>query len=242
MISNVKNIASRELLSYLRAPVGYVIAATVLVIDGLLFNAFALGTGERLSSDVLSDFFYFSSGTTMVAAILLSMRLFAEERQTGTIVLLRTAPVSDGEAVAGKYLAALAYLMLVTALTLPMPLLVLVHGKVSWGHLGAGYLGLLLLGSTAVAIGTLGSALSRTQVAAAIASTGILVALLVCWMLARVTEPPLSALVAHLSLFDKHFTPFMKGVVHTRDIAYYASVTYLFLLLATQALRSRRWT
>jgi ABC-2 type transport system permease protein len=241
MTRNILTIARRELQSYLRTPMGYVIAAIMLAAAGLLFNAFALRAGKRLSADVIRDFFYFSSGTTMVAGVLLSMRLFAEEFQTGTEVLLRTAPVSDAEVVLGKYLASFAFLGGVTLLTLPMPLLVMINGKISVGHLAAGYLGLLLIGSATVAIGTFGSALANNQVVAAIATAAMVVFLLLCWLLAKVTAPPISDVLSHMSLYDKHFVPFMKGVVHTRDIVYYLSVTYLFLLLATRAVRARRW-
>ena len=85
---NVGLSARRELMSYLGSPTGTVIVAAVLLIDGLLFNGFALGAGRRLSAEVMSDFFYFSSGTTMIVGILLAMRLISEERQNATLVLL----------------------------------------------------------------------------------------------------------------------------------------------------------
>ena len=110
-------IARRELSAYLRSMTGYIIAAAVLIVDGLLFNAFALGGGEKLSSEVLSLFFYFSSGTTIIASVFISMRLFAEERQTGTLVLLTSSPVHDWEIVVGKFLSALIFLSLLTAAT-----------------------------------------------------------------------------------------------------------------------------
>src|SRR4051812_16560859 len=185
-------IARRELSAYLRSMTGYIIAAAVLIVDGLLFNAFALGGPDKLSAEVLSLFFYFSSGTTMIASIFISMRLLAEERQTGTLVLLTSSPVHDWEIVVGKFLSAFIFMGLITLATVYMPLMVLVNGKVSFGHLAAGYLGLLLLGSAALAIGTFGSAIARTQVLAAIFSGCIVVALVICWLLAKVTEKPFS--------------------------------------------------
>jgi len=241
MIRNVLVVMKRELQCYLRTPMGYIIAATLLAVDGLLFNAYALGRGKRFSGEVLNDFFYFSFGITVACAVMLSIRLFAEERQTGTQVLLRTSPVTDGQAVLGKFLAALVFLWAVTLLTLPMPLLVMVNGKVSVGHMCAGYLGLMLAGAAALSIGLLGSALASNQVVAAITSSAMIMALLLMWMLAKVTEPPISDVFAHLALFDKHYMPFMKGMIHSRDIVYYLSVTYLFLLLSTQVLKARRW-
>jgi ABC-2 type transport system permease protein len=234
-------IARRELAAYLRGFQGYVIIAMVLAVDGLLFNAYALGGVSKRSSEVLSLFFFFSSGTTMVAAVFISMRLLAEERQAGTLSLLYSSPVKDHEIVLGKFLSALAFLSLMTLATVFMPLLVMVHGKVSPGHIAAGYLGLLLLGSASLAIGTFGSALARNQVLAAVLSGCMLVALLTCWLLARITEQPLSDVFGALALWNQHFQPFQAGVVHVRDVVYYLLVTYVALFAATRVLEARRW-
>ena len=234
-------IARRELASYLRTWSGYVIIAVVLVIDGLLFNAFAMGGSSKRSAEVISLFFYFSSGTTMVASIFISMRLLAEERQTGTLALLYSSPVRDAEIVAGKFLSALVFLGLMTALTFYMPMLVLVNGKISYGHLFAGYLGLMLLGSASLAIGTFGSALAKNQVLAAILSGCMLVALLVSWLLSSVTERPFSELFTALALHGRHFLPFQSGIVHVRDVVYYAVVSFVALFAATRVLEARRW-
>src|SRR5690606_22594662 len=95
LMSHTFLIARRELISYLRSPLGYVIAAAVLLIDGIYFFAYGLGEGPRLSAEVLARFFDGASGTTMIAAIALSMRLIAGEREQKTLVLLSTAPVRD---------------------------------------------------------------------------------------------------------------------------------------------------
>jgi len=98
---------------------------------------------------VLSDFFYFSSGTTMIAAVFLSMRLIAEERQNGTLVLLTSSAVHDRAIILGKFFSAFAFLAMVTLATAFMPALIMVNGKLSIGQVAAGYLGLLLLGGAA---------------------------------------------------------------------------------------------
>ncbi|WP_239469998.1 ABC transporter permease [Archangium violaceum] len=234
-------IARRELAAYLRTFQGYIIIAMVLAVDGLLFNAYALGGVSKRSSEVLSLFFFFSSGTTLVASVFISMRLLAEERQAGTLPLLYSSPVKDHEIVLGKFLSALAFLSLMTLATVFMPLLVMVHGKLSVGHIAAGYLGLLLLGSASLAIGTFGSALARNQVLAAVLSGCMLVALLTCWLLARITEQPLSDVFGALALWNQHFQPFQAGVVHVRDVVYYLLVTYVALFAATRVLEARRW-
>ena len=234
-------IARRELAAYLRTMSGYVIIAVILAVEGLFFNAFALGSGGRLSSEVLRDFFYLASGGTMFAAVFLSMRLLAEERQSGTLALLYSSPVRDVEIVLGKFLSAFALLALMTLLTFYMPALILVNGKVSFGHIAAGYLGLLLLGSATVAIGTFGSALAKNQVLAVIFSGAMVISLLVMWLLARVAERPLADVFGALALHSEHFQPFQAGVIHVRDIIYYLAVTYVALFATTRVLEARRW-
>jgi ABC-2 type transport system permease protein len=217
------------------------VGAAMLLIDGLLFQGYALGAGARLSAEVLHDFFYFASGTTMVAAILLSMRLLAEERQTGTLVLLNTAPLEDSAIIVGKFVSAFVFVVLLTALTVYMPLLIMVNGKISAGHIAVGYLGLLLLGASAVAIGLFGSALARSQVLAAIIGAGILVTMLLLWLVGRVTDPPLNTFLAALALHNERQNAFMKGLLRLENVVYYVAVTYFFLLAATKTLEARRW-
>jgi ABC-2 type transport system permease protein len=240
-MSAVTLIARRELGGYFRSMTGYVIAGLVLLIDGLLFNAFVLSAGEMYSADVLSNFFYISFGTTVIASVFISMRLVAEERQTGTLVLLTSSPVHDWEIILGKYLSALAFLAIMTLATVYIPALILVNGKVSVGHLAAGYLGLLLVGATTLAIGVFGSALARTQVLAAIFSGVIVVSVLIAHLLARVTDRPLKDMFMALALYARHFPPFQTGSIHLRDVVYYIVVSYVALFAAVRVMEARRW-
>jgi ABC-2 type transport system permease protein len=189
---NVTLIARRELQAYLRTMSGYVIIAVMLFIDGLLFNAYAVPGTAKKSSEVLADFFLLTSGITMVGAVFLSMRLIAEERQTGTISLLYSSPVHDLEIVIGKFLASLGFLCLFFLATGYMPALVAVYGKVSLGHIFAGYFGLVLVGACSLAIGTFGSSLTRSQVVAAVLSGVMCLALTTAWLLGKVTDRPLT--------------------------------------------------
>jgi len=234
-------IARRELGGYFRSMTGYVIAALVLLIDGLMFNAFVLSAGEMYSADVVANFFYISFGTTVIASVFISMRLVAEERQTGTLVLLTSSPVHDWEIILGKFLSALAFLAIMTLATIYIPALVFVNGKVSIGHLAAGYLGLLLVGSATLAIGVFGSALARTQVLAAIFSGVIVVAVLIAHLLSRVTDRPLKDTFMALALYARHFPPFQTGQIHLRDVIYYIVVTYVALFAAIRVMEARRW-
>jgi len=234
-------IARRELAGYTKTWTGYVIIAAMLALDGLCFNAFAIGTSDKRSSEVLSNYLYFSSGITMTAAVLISMRLLAEERQSGTLHLLYSSPVRDVDIIVGKYLSGLAFLGIFLASTMYMPLMIMIHGKISWGHVFGGYLGLMLIGSAALAIGIFGSSLAKSQVVAAIISGCMVVGLLISWLLGRVTERPFSQIFTNLALHGVHFQPFQAGIVHLRDVVYYAAMTYVFLFASTRVIEARRW-
>jgi len=238
---NVLLIARRELAAYLTTPLGYVIVGAVLLADGLLFNWFVLGGEPKPSTLVLEGFFRIASGTTMIAAIPLSMRLLAEDRQTGAIVLLETSPVREVEVVLGKYLSAVTFLGGATLLSAYMPLLVMVNGRVSGGHIAAGYVGLVLLGAASLAVGLFGSSLSKSQVVAAITSAMLLLTMILMWMGSLVASPPLDRVFEHLALHNKHFLPFEQGIVGLSHLVYYGSVIFFFLLAATKVLEARRW-
>lgn len=233
-------LAGRELRAFFDTSWGWTILATVLILDGLMFNAFALGTRERYSADVLADFFYLSAGTTMIAGILLTMRLIAEERQTGTLVLLQTAPIRAVDIVMGKFLGAFGFLAVLTLLTAYMPALIFVHGKVSLAQIAVGYAGVLSLGAATVAVGTFATSMARNQLVAAVVGAGLLVFLLLGWLIGQMTEPPLSGVFSYAALFDRHYQPFMKGRLNTESVIYYASICFGFLLLATRTLQLRR--
>ena len=183
---NVLIIARRELAGYLFTPSGYMIIAATLLVQGLLFNTRAVGTGAKLSSHVLQAFLRDSSGTTTVAAVLLAMRLFAEERQSGTLTLLFTSPIRESQIVLGKFLSAFVVLSILTLLSLYLPALIFVNGKVSLGHIAGGYFGLLLVGASALSLGVLGSALAKNQLVAGVLSAVFIFVLFLAWALSRV--------------------------------------------------------
>ena len=239
-MSTIILIARRELYAYLRSPLGYCIVAAVLCLHGLLFNVLWMD-GERLSYDVLEGFFYQSSGFVATVAVLLSMRLFAEERQTGTEVLLLKSATPEWQIVVGKFAGGFVFLCGYIALTAYMPLLVLVNGKVTLGHVVAGYGGLLLLGAAVMAVGTLASSLVTSQLLAAVLGAAMTVALFACWIIARKVEGGLGDVIGYLDFMDSHYRSFSRGIVKVSSIVYFASVTYVALLAATSVLAARRW-
>lgn len=235
-------IFRRELGAYLRSPVGYVIAALLLLVCGILFQAQALGGGKQLSADVLRKFFQFSSGTTIVLAIALSIRLIAEERQTHTLILLNTSPIRDVEIILGKFLAAFVFLCGVVLLSLYMPLLILVNGKITASQVAVGYIGLFLIGAASLAIGVFASSMARHQLVAAVLGAALAGIMYLLYELARKLPAPLSTVFQDLGLWHTHFqSSFMQGVFSLKDAVYYLAVTYFFLLLAAKTMEAKRW-
>jgi len=234
-------VAGRELQAFFSTWMGYIICAAALFIDGLLFNAYAVSNTPKFSADVLSDFFYFASGIAMVSGLFLAMRLVAEEKQNGTLVLFYTSPISERQLIYGKFLSALLFSFVILLLSLYLPGLIFINGKVSLGHLASGYLVLALLGAAAIAISLFASTISPNQLVAGVTGALFLVTMLILWMVADVVEAPFKELFGFVALHNRHFTPFSEGIVHTRDIIYYASVIFFFLECSVRALEARRW-
>jgi ABC-2 type transport system permease protein len=233
-------ITLRELSAFFSTWMGYLIVAAALVIDGLLFNSFAVGNEPKLSAEVLADFFYFASGMSMVSGIFLAMRLMAEERQSGSIALLYSSPISERQVVYGKFLSAFLFSLVLHAASLYMPALVMVHGKISLGHVVAGYLCLALLSGATIAITLFASTLAPNQLIAAVGGAFVTVVLLTLWMVAKVVDQPFKDLFSWLAIHSDHFTPFSQGVINLRDVVFYLGLTVFFLECSARALEGRR--
>jgi ABC-2 type transport system permease protein len=234
-------VARRDLWAYINTVWGWTILALALLFDGLFFNAFALTNTAKYSADVLDQFVFLTSGITLTAAVLITMRLFAEERQTGTIVLLDSSPLSEAQIVLGKYLSGMGFLTVFLILTGYMPAMIFVNGKVSPEQIAVGYAGILLMASAGVAIGTWASALSRNQLLAAVISAAVTVFFVGCWWVARLLDPPFKAVVSYVAFFDQQLKPFQQGRLDTQGVVFFLSLTFAFLLLANRSLIARRW-
>ena len=240
-------VARRDLASYFNGLYGYVIIALLLVVAGLLFNVWALsgavfGQGGVESGEALTKFFEFSAFSVAITAWLLSFGAIAGEKERRTDLVLLTSPIPDGQVALGKYLAVMAMVLVYIGLTAHMPLMIFVYGKVSLAQIGVGYLGLALYGSVAAAIGLFGSALVRNQILAALLGLVLLAVMVMLWLVAQAAgDGPVAEIFAYAALYDKHFLPFSKGILGLQHAVYYASLTWLFLLLATRSLERRRW-
>ncbi len=234
-------IARRELGSMLGSPSAWLIAGVVLCLDGLLFNALALGSEPKHSQRVLEELLQITSATTMASAVLLSMPLFVEEREKGSLLLLFNSPARNVEIVLGKFLGAYVFLVLLVLMNGHLLVLIKLRGTLALGHVLVGALGLLLLGAASLAMGLLGSVLARSQLVAGLLSGALLVTFLTGWLLSRVSDAPLSEVLMYLAMWQSHFLPLQRGVLGLSHVLYFLSVTGLCLGAATFVLGGERW-
>ena len=254
-MTGVWAIFKREIRLYFTSPIAYVVLTIFTLIAGYLFYSIfgffnlismqaamnpMMARDLNVTDGVLRPLFQNVSVIMLLVMPLLTMRLFAEEKKSGTIELLLTYPVRDGAVLLGKYGAALALFAVMLGLTLLYPVMVHYFARVEPGPLLTGYLGLLLLGAALLALGTLASSLTENQIVAAVATFGIALLFYVLGWSADLSGPWLSRIVAHLSLND-HLENFSKGVIDTRDVIYYLNFVLLCLFLTLRSVESRRW-
>ncbi len=224
----------KEAKALFTSPIAYVVVATFLLIMGYAFTA-RLFISQRAS--LIPDFFQAAVLLLLIVPVI-TMRLFAEERRSGTFELLLTSPVREIEVVLAKYLASLSVVVIMIALTLPYAVVLTTYGEPDMGPIYTGYLGLLLLGSALVALGLLISALTANQIVAATLALGLF---LLMWMLDTLgafLPAPFDYLILHLSLLA-HFTPFASGAVYLADIGFFLTVVLFGLALSMRALVRR---
>ena len=237
-------IAARELKSYFVSAIAYSVGALFLLIVGFYFYTLTRASQEPslgLSLEsVLRYFFSFVTTMLLFSGPILTMRLLAEEQHSGTLELLMTAPVRDWQVVLGKFLAALLLLLFMLTPTLYYLFLLTRFGNPDVVSALAGYLGLLLMGSAILAIGTFTSTVTRNQIVAALLG---LVLVLVMWLFnlaGSFFTGSIASVLEYLSPLS-HFDDFARGVVDTTHVVYYLSAVAVFLFLATRVLESRRW-
>ena len=232
MINNTQVICRRELAGYFATPLAYVFIVIFLVLAGVL-TFFVGDFFERGQAD-LQAFFTFHPWLYLVLVPAVSMRLWAEERKSGTIELFLTLPIRLSEAVIGKFLAAWIFIGVALALTFPLWLTVLFLGDPDNGVILASYIGSWLMAGAILAIGAALSAATKNQVIAFVVTAALVFVLIAAGTqtvigLFRGWAPEwLIAAVAGASLFG-HFQAITRGVLDLRDVYYFASIIVAFL-------------
>jgi ABC-2 type transport system permease protein len=231
-VTRTFTIFSRELAGYFTTPLAYVFIVIFLVLAGIL--AFFVGDFFERGQADLQAFFTFHPWLYLVLVPALSMRLWAEERKTGTIELFLTLPIRLGEAVLGKFLAAWFFAGIALALTFPFWLTVNFLGQPDNGVILAGYAASWLMAGAILAIGAAVSALTKNQIIAfivtaalvfilTVAGTSTVLGLLRGWAPEGVINT-----VAGASIFG-HFAAITRGVIDLRDLVYFLSLMVAFL-------------
>jgi len=241
--SNVWTIAKRELVGYFDSPVAYVFIVIYLLLAG--FFTFTFGAFFDRGEASLSAFFMWMPWLLLFLVPALGMRLWAEERRSGTIELLLTFPVTPWQAILGKFLASWLFIAIAMALTFPVWITVNWLGDPDNGVILAGYIGSWLLAGAYLAVSCLTSAITRNQVVSFILSVVICLGLVVVGfapvtdLLARWAAPWLVEAVAGFSVLT-HFDGFQKGVIDSRDFVFFASVIGFALFVTGVILRGHR--
>ena len=239
----VQAVAWKEIQAYFGTPIAYIVGMIFLAITGIIFAAGVVPSENNPFPEATLANFFNSRWSTILVVLLapaLTMRLIAEEQKLGTIELLLTSPVRDWEVIIGKYLASLTFLVTLLALTLYYPLLLLIFAEPDMGPIYSGYLGILLYGAAALAIGMLTSTITSNQIVAGFAAMGIIAALSFVHFSSDLVGGAASTLIAEIGVWS-HYEDFGRGVIDTKHIIYFLSVTAVFLFLAIRALEFRRW-
>ena len=227
-------LTRRELKAYFDSPTAYVVLSIFLLIMGWFFST-NLFLQDRATLRTLFDlapmvFLFFIPAVTMGT--------FAEERRSGTIELLFSLPIRDWQVIVGKILAPVTLTAVALGLTFFHAITVSMLGDLDFGATFGGYLGLLLFATAAIAIGLFASSLTRNQIVAFIVAFAII---FVLFMLDKVTQfvPGFMASVLEYLSMDYHYQNLLRGVIDTRDVLYYLSVTLFFGLLTGYNLARR---
>jgi ABC-2 type transport system permease protein len=237
---------TRELRAYFFSPLAYVVLFFFLVVNGIVFTLVIsfLNDPRSPGGPPLTLFFggtFFFWLTLIFLLPVLTMRLLSEEYRSGSIEVLMTAPVTETQVVAGKYLAALVFYLFLWLPTLAYSGIVAHFNKVDWGPVAAGYLGVVGIGAMFLAVGLFASAMTKNQLVAAIITFALLIFLFAVGFLENlVTSDLAKRAIGYVNLLD-HMDEFAKGIVDSRHLVYYLTATLFFLFLTSRALEDRKW-
>jgi len=239
----ILTIAKRELVGYFTSPVAYVFLVIFLLLTG--FFTFTAGNFFERGEASLASFFGWHPWLYLVLVPAVGMRMWAEERRSGTLELLLTMPITPWQAIIAKFLASWIFLAVALALTFPAIVTVNVLGEPDNGMIVAGYVGSLLLAGAYLAIACMTSAMTRNQVVAFILAVVVCLFLVIAGfnpltdLLVRWASPAFVDTVAAFSVVT-HFDGFQRGVIDLRDLAFFLSVIGFALFATGVIIRSHR--
>jgi ABC-2 type transport system permease protein len=234
-------LARKELFTYLNAPAFYGAAVFFLVFCSVWF--FYLQRFFNMNVATLRPYFAIFPIVYILVIPVLTMKSWAEERKTGSIELLLTMPFSEWELVLGKFFSTFALLVMMIILTIPLPLTLFPMGEFDIGVIVCEYIGAILMGASAVALGLLLSSLSKNQAGSFLGSAVVLMIVMLINQLTFSLNLPfwMTEFINFISLAF-HFESFAKGLLDSRDIIYFAVSAFLFLFITTRVILFRKWS
>jgi ABC-2 type transport system permease protein len=253
-MNNVLTVFRKELNSYFRSPIAYLVLAFFGFLAGYFFYVYvALFVDRSVQSQMSGRSMPMDVNEWVIRPLLanlsviglfmipmITMRLFAEEKRSGTIELLATSPVRDIEVILGKWLAALVLYASALGLSGLSVATLYLYGKPDLAPILTGYLGLLLQGGSLLAVGTFISTTTKNQIIAAFATFAVCLMLWVLDWVSTFETAAWAKVVAYLSVIT-HFDPFAKGVLDTKDVIFYLSMIFFGLFLTARSMESLRW-
>jgi ABC-2 type transport system permease protein len=258
---NILAIYRRELGSYFASPIAYIVIGVFLSITGLLFyygifsqiiqqvmqyRMQAQQQGQSGDIDIpsilIQQLMGFAATVSLFMIPMLTMGSYAEEKKRGTMEMLMTSPITELEIVLGKYFAGLTVFSIMMAPTIIYHLFIAKYSDPSfpWRIMWASYLGILLLGSVLIAIGTFISSLTENQIVAAVVTFAIALFLWIINSLTSNAGTAVGKILNYLSVI-KHYQDFTSGMIDTTSLVFYVTLTILALFLTWLSLNSMRW-
>jgi len=233
-------LARKEIFQYLNAPSFYGAAVFFLLFTSVWLFYFQ----QYFAQDMATMRVYFGVFPIVYILVIpvITMKSWAEERKTGTVELLLTMPFTEWDLVLGKFLSALCVFSIILALTIPLPLTLLSLGNFDGGLIFCEYLGAFLLGASAIALGLLLSCLSKNQASAFLGSAVVLMIVMLIDVITKNIDLPqwLARSINFISL-NFHFESFSKGLIDSRDAAFFILSAFLFLFINTRVIQYRKW-
>lgn len=228
----------KELMSYFNSPIAYIFIAVFLVVSNWLFfkGFFIIGQAN------MRAYFDFLPWMFLFLAPAITMRLWAEEKRSGTIEFLLTLPVTDWQVVLAKFFSALVFMIVSLLLSMTVPFTVASLGNLDWGPVIGGYVGAVLLGAAYLSLGLFISSLTKNQIIAFVLGlVASFIAFIIGVDFVLIGVPDFLAPILKFLGLGGHFYNIAKGVIDTKDMIYYASFIYLFLWLNARVIQSRGW-
>lgn len=249
---NILAIAGKEIRAYFTSPIAYVVIGFYALLFGYFFavmltfferqsmQMMQMGGTMNINQMLIGPVFTNAEVVLLFVLPMVTMRTYSEEKRSGTMELLLTAPLTDWQIILGKFLGAMALFAVMLVITFIHIGVLFLYSEPEWKPIVTGYLGMLLMGGCFISLGLFISSLTKNQIVAGmITFAAFLLFWVINWM-GSFVGPTAQAVLGHLSIID-HFDDFAKGILDTKHIVYYVSFIAFGLFLTAKAVDSERW-